>query len=192
MFTGKFRIRHLNTRITLYFSLIFLFALLVLVAVTSRLFTDKLTMEMNMVMQQKLDLASTMLEHSLDEIKSLHFSLIDNPVVQSLMRRISDSNSTENNPDIMLIKDEINRTIERSANVRSAFAISRNFEILNPIYSVEPYNNIVKANKEFDCFLKSHLNGRFSSPSTQPPCNRQPAWKGYYNFIQYPCGYPCC
>lgn len=169
MLRKRFRIRYLNTRITLYFSLVFLFALLILVTVTSRLFTDKLTMEMNMVMQQKLDLASTILEHSLAEIKALHFSLIDNPVLQFHMQQLKANDDFSDNIDeIILIKDEINRTIERNANVRSAFAISLNREILNPIYTVEPYNSIVKSNKEFDYFLNSHLNGRFSAPSTFP------------------------
>ena len=177
-------IRHLSGRITLYFSIVFIVAFSVLILVTGRLFTDKLTAEINIVMEQKLGLAGTMLDHSLSEIKSLHFSLINNPVIQREMRLLNVHDSKENPSDIIAVKDEINRIVDRSANVRSAFAISLDLDILNPIYAAKPYNSVVTDNPEFGFFLSSQLTGRFSAPSTFPIQMKAPEY-GDRNTITY-------
>ncbi|WP_312641315.1 histidine kinase [Hydrogenoanaerobacterium sp.] len=164
----KLSIRRLSVRITFYFSVVFIAAFAVLILVITHLFSNKLSAEMNMVVGQKLGLASTTLDHTLSEIRSLHFSLINNQTLQAYMRGQHNGAEEDNLTDLISFKNELNRTGQRTANVRSIVAISSDRRILDPIYAAPPYNQIIDNNPEFERFLLSQLTGRFSAPCTFP------------------------
>lgn len=163
------QIRHLSIRLTLSFSVTVIVAFAVFVAMIGRLFTDKLTAEMNLVVGQKMGLAGTMLDNSLGDIKSLYFSLIDSPTLQAQMSLLQADDGDLSLPNLMSMKAESERLSQKqSANIRSILLISKERKILDPIYAVAPYNWIVEDNPEFQRFLDSQLTGRFSAPSTFP------------------------
>ena len=119
-------------------------------------------------MQHRLNLANNMLDNSLYEIKALHFSLINDPVLQQLMKEQKTNNGKLTLNDLVKMETEMNRIGYHNANVRSIIAISCSGKVIDPIYGVAPYTSIVNGNPEFQYFLSSQLSGRFSVPSTFP------------------------
>lgn len=174
----KFHIKHVSARITLYFSITVIFAFVILGIVIGQLISDRFTSEVDMVVEQKLGLGEALLDNSLTEIKTMYFSLIDSPTLQSQMAKQNGNGGEVNLDDLMAMKSEIERVeLSRSANVRSIFMVSRGGKILDPIYAAEPYSRIISDNPEFNRFLSSQLTGRFSAPSTFPMQVENPEYK---------------
>lgn len=170
-------IRRLSVRLTLYYSVTVLVALAILVAVAGRLFSDKLTAEMDMVVRQKLGLAGSVLDHSLSEIRALYFLLVNSPVIQTHMKLQSAQGGEITSANLQQIKAEMERLGNRNANVRSIIAITKDGTVLDPLYAAAPYNAIVSDNPEFDYFLTSPLAGRFSVPNTFPMNVKSPSYE---------------
>ncbi len=165
----KFGIKRLSIRITLYFSITVVIAFLIFSLIIASFFTDKLTAEMDLVVGQKMNMAESLLSSSLNEIKSVHFSLIDNYSLQKLIKEQNGREEEISLERMVSVKKEFERIRHnKNSYIRSIFLINNDGKILDPIYATEPYNWIVSNNPEYDRFLESHLSGRFSTANSFP------------------------
>ena len=160
--------KHISARITAYFLLAFLAALAIILVTMSFLYRDRLTEEINLVSTQKMSLAGTRLGYQLAEIRSLHFSLLRDTLLQSRMRAQLEKPGIASLSDTVAMKEEITRIIRRYASVRSIILIGGDGQILDPIYAAEPYASAILKDPEYKGFLFSGMNGRFSVPSAFP------------------------
>ncbi len=160
--------RHISVRITAYFLLAFVLALAVVLGTMSFLYRDRLTEEINLVSNQKLSLAGTRLSYQLAEIRSLHFSLLRNTLLQARMRAQREAPGMASLGDTVAMKEEIARIIRRYASVRSIILINEEGQILDPIYAAEPYKSAILSDSEYSVFRASGMTGRFSAPSAFP------------------------
>jgi len=165
--------RHISVRITAYFVMAFVAALAIILITMSLMYRDRLTEEINLVSSQKMSLAGTRLGNEMAEIRSLHFSLIRNTLLQTRMRAQLEAPGMDSLNDTVAMKEEIARIIRRYASVRSIILINTSGQILDPIYAAEPYKSAILSDPEYHHFLKSGMNGRFSVPSAFPVLSEQ-------------------
>lgn len=165
----KFTIKKLSTRFMIMFLGITIGLFTIFFLIISSLFSDKLTQEINLVASQQLKFASSLLDSKIEEIRSYHFSLVKNSQIQALLPQLSENLDTQKTHALQdRLKQAIDHTEKSSLNIRSAFAINKNFSILDPLYSSKDYQWLVNANPEFQKFLRSQLTLRISSPNAFP------------------------
>lgn len=66
------------------------------------------------------------------------------------------------------LKEAISHTDRNHLNIRSAFILSREKEILDPLFCLEQYKWLIEDNPEFSKFLSSQLTLRISAPNSFP------------------------
>lgn len=184
--------QRLNFKITTRFILLFVLAFTLILLITGMLFTEKLNSELVLVAQQKLNLVSTQLNHSLDEIKSLYFSLVHDATLQAIMKdynshekavaegSVNEDTEASSENYVLEIRERLSKIISPYASVRSAVMISNDREILDPIYGVEPYTSLLLNAGEYDDFFASQLTGRFSAANTFPINIKNPEYYEQY------------
>lgn len=172
LFRKGFHIRKISVRLSLMFLEISFVMFCCFFAITSSLFSDKLTEEMNMVASQQLNFAGSMLDATLEEVRNLEFSLVKIPMMQTVLKEIERGeagNDKEYKEKQKLLKQEIdNLSRQSSLNVRSMFAIDKDGNILDPLYSGKSYEWLTKDNLEFQRFLDSQLTMKFSKRNSFP------------------------
>ncbi|MDF2614610.1 MAG: putative signal transduction protein with a C-terminal ATPase domain, partial [Clostridia bacterium] len=159
----RLTIRHLSTRMTIYFSIVIILALIAIASSISRIFSDKLIIEMSGVVNQKMDLICANLDDSLGYIRNLHFSIVNNPSIVSAMQKRPE-NKTLEDKQINTIKDELDKYKLRDASIQSIFLIDNDKNILDALYALPPYNKIITHNSDFSYFINEGMLGRFSVP----------------------------
>jgi two-component system, sensor histidine kinase YesM len=190
------KIKHLNMRMTLYFSLVMMTALIVIVISISRTYSGKLISEMNVIVDQKLNLITSTLDNTLQQIKALQFTIIHDRNINTLMK-MQNACGKKLNPKNM---DELQQCFlqykQRNTNVSSIFAISLDGKIIDPLYSGKVFQWIVTNSPYLDTLKKSKSLGLFSSPNSFPLSAPNPKsfenynityYGQYYDYISYEC-----
>jgi two-component system, sensor histidine kinase YesM len=179
------KIKHLNTRMTLYFSLVTIAALIVIVISISQTFSGKLISEMNVVINQKLNLITSTLNNTLKEIKELQFSLIHDKNISVLMNTQSNNAGSSDKESFEQLQQNFSYYKQRNTNVTSIFAISNNGRVLDPLYSVDAFKWIAADSKDLSTLKKSKALGIFSSPNSFPLASTNANSFENYNITYY-------
>ena len=187
------KIKQLSTRMTIYFSLVIIIAIICIYLSISQTFSGKLITEMSMTVKQKLDLISTTLDNETSQIQTLQFSLINDVNINHLIKQQFETGNLSQS-DKESLQTLLDNHQQRFSLVDSTFAIGNDKDILNPLYENAPFNWIVNNNLDFEYFLKSHMLNRFSSPSSFPQELSEPNEAGkntityfaeYYDYNNY-------
>jgi Predicted signal transduction protein with a C-terminal ATPase domain len=157
------KIKHLNMRMTLYFSLVMMAALTVIVIIISQTFSGKLISEMNIVINQKINLITSTLDNTLQGITALQFSMIHDKNINALMKLQSPDPK-----DIEELQQDFSRYKQINTHVTSIFAISHDGKILDPLYSGNVFQWIVTNSPDLTALKKYKSLGIFSSPNSFP------------------------
>ncbi len=169
------KIKNISTRFMLMFLTITVIIFMVFSLIISSLFSDKLTEELNMVSSQQLEFASSIMDSAIEEIRSYHFALNKDPKIQEAMRELTENPDAPEFSELQnTLKKAISNLSKGSLNIRSSFAITKDGEILDPLYNQDTYEWLVDENPEFDRFLDSQLTLRLSSPNSFPFHNNEP------------------
>lgn len=83
----RLKIKHLSIRMTLYYSAVILISLIILAVSVSTIFSTRWIEEMNLVINQKFDLVSNHLDSSINKVRNLQFSMVNNEIIYSLMEK---------------------------------------------------------------------------------------------------------
>lgn len=170
MKTRRFAIKKISTRFMLMFLVITIIIFSIFFLVINSLFSDKLTEEINLVASQQLEFASSLLDSSIEEIRSYHFALNRNYTIQNTIQAINRKDHSEE--ELAALQNTLKKAIDglstNSLNIRSVFAISKDGTILDPLYSQDTYQWLTKGSEEFERFLNSQLTLRISSPNSFP------------------------
>lgn len=181
----KPRIKHLNMRMTLYFSLVMITALVVIVFAISRTFSGRLISEMNLVINQKLNLITATLDNTLQEIKALQFAVIHDKNINALLKRENNAVNPLTPKDLEEMQQSFSSYKQRNTNVTSIFAVSRNRKILDPLYSGPAFQWIVTNSPVLDVLQKSKSLGAFSAPNSFPLTTANAKSFENYNITYY-------
>lgn len=169
MKSHKFSLRKISTRIMLIFLGITTVIFSIFTVVITSLFSDKLTEEINLVSSQQLEFAETLLNDRIKEIRNYHFSIQNKPQIQTYMSEFIKSNNTQTSDELYhTLKETIGNTDRNHLNIRSTFILSKEKEILDPLFCLEQYKWLIEDNPEFSKFLSSQLTLRISAPNSFP------------------------
>ena len=186
------KIKHLNMRMTLYFSSAMVTALIIIVISISQTFSDKLIAEMNVVINQKINLITATLNSTLDEIKALQFSVINDKNINALMRSQVISGNLDKKT-LEKLQQDLSYYKQRHTGVTSIFTISSTDKILDPLYSVDAFRWITDT-KDFHMLKKTKSLGLFSAPNPFPLTTYSPNsfenanityFGQYYDYLDY-------
>lgn len=166
------KIKHLNMRMTIYFSTAMVTALIIIVISISQTFSDKLIAEMNVVINQKINLITAILNSTLDEIKALQFSVINDKNINAFMRTQAIAGGLDKN-SLETLQQDLSYYKQRHTIVTSIFVIGNNDKILDPLYSVNAFKWITGTN-DFVTLKKTKSLGVFSSPNPFPLTTYKP------------------
>ncbi len=171
----KPKIKNISTRFMLMFLAITIIIFSIFSLIIGSLFSDKLAAELNMVASQQLKFASSIMDSTIEEIRNYYFALNKDATVQDAMHKLSANPNTEEFSELQLtLKKAINDLSKGSLNIRSAFAVTWDGKILDPLYSQSTYQWLIDNNPEFDRFLDSQLTLRLSSPNSFPFQDNEP------------------
>lgn len=169
------KIKNISTRFMLMFLAITIIIFSIFSLIIGSLFSDKLAAELNMVASQQLKFASSIMDSAIEEIRSYHFALNKDATVQDAMHKLASNPNAEEFSELQLtLKKAINDLSKGSLNIRSAFAVTWDGKILDPLYSQSTYQWLIDNNPEFDRFLDSQLTLRLSSPNSFPFQDNEP------------------
>lgn len=165
----KFYIKKISTRLMLMFLAVTTILFSIFTFAITSLFSDKLTEEINLVASQQLEFASALLDDKIKEIWDYYFALLSKQQLQESMSLIAADPSYENSAELQTtLKKAINNTDNNNLRIRSAFAVSKNGTILDPLYSLDTYRWLIYDNPEFENFQNSQLTLRISAPNNFP------------------------
>lgn len=165
----KITIKKISTQLMLMFLLITAAIFSIFAFVITSLFSDKLTGEINLVSHQQMEFASALLDSYIKEIRNYHFSLMKNQQVQNTLTSLSaDSDAGDFDELTQALQNAISSMDKNQLSLRSAFIISPEKEILDPLFSLDTYEWLIHDNPEFDQFLDSQLTLRISAPTSFP------------------------
>lgn len=91
----RLKIKHLSIRMTLYYAAVILISLIILAVSVSTIFTTRWIEEMNLVINQKFDLVSNHLDSSINKVRNLQFSMVNNEIIYSLMEKAKKEGSLD-------------------------------------------------------------------------------------------------
>lgn len=169
MKSHKFSLKKISTRIMLIFLGTTTIIFSIFTIVITSLFSDKLTEEINLVSSQQLEFAETLLNDRIKEIRNYHFSIQNKPQIQTYMSEFTQNDNIQNSDELyQTLKETISHTDRNHLNIRSAFVLSKEKKILDPLFCLEQYKWLIEDNPEFSKFLDSQLTLRISAPNSFP------------------------
>ena len=169
--------KHLSNRITFYFFILIIAALIILALLINRMFSERLTNEMNIVMVQTLDLASNDLNNSIEAVRVLYYSIVNSYPIQQKMEAWHGLDHHERSEAALQMQQELNRFRTHSADILSIVAIDQAFTIIDPLYLNHESTDIFLAVTEFDDFLSLGAASRLSTPNGFPILRDDPQFQ---------------
>ena len=160
--------QHLSTKVTVYFVMILLAAVVVLTLLAGSLFQTRVAEESDQVARQQINLGALELGHNLNQLRTLYFTVVHDGVLQTGMRQLYEQHGEIPLVDFLPVSERLSTIADDYAFVRSIFLIDQASHILSPIYSAEPYRSWLLNDPDFLHYLDSGLSIRFSAPSSFP------------------------
>ena len=161
-------LKKISTRMTIIFLCVTLGVIGVFALMAGRLFSDKLSEEMDAVADQQLSLAESILNQKLEKIRVLQYTVSKEPAFQQQL-----SGELEQAKDKVQKEIAIKQKIEFASrdsglNIRSVFGVSLDKKILDPLYGIPIYGWLVEDYSGFDEFIQSTLTMKISRPNSFP------------------------
>lgn len=163
----RLKIKHLSIRMTLYYSAVILISLIILAVSVSTIFSTRWIEEMNLVINQKFDLVSNHLDSSINKVRNLQFSMVNNEIIYSLMEKAKKEGSLDME-DESTLRREFEKYRQKDSSIVSCYAVSSEKKILDPWYVNKPYDILVSDNPDFQYFCDKKMLGYFTTPNTFP------------------------
>lgn len=161
------RIKRIQVRITIYFSLLIFLIVIAISTSISLIFSGEIIEQTSTVLQQKIGIITRDIDEKLVSIKNLYYNIRNNEEMQSLMN-IQPTTPDEGIQRIKSISSILSNYSNGNNSISKIIAIDDNNNVLDPLYSLDPYNDAIIRNGDFEEFVKSSFSSRFSSPLTFP------------------------
>ncbi|PKM53410.1 MAG: hypothetical protein CVU98_14315, partial [Firmicutes bacterium HGW-Firmicutes-3] len=166
----RLKMKHIRNRITISVSVVVVCVILVITMIISYIYSNELMRRMAIITDQKMDIIVKNLEEELGKVIELQNSIQDDESLQRLIIEVSKENRND-----QYLEREISEALRQYAyeniNVNSIFAFDMNLDILDPLYKIEPYKEIVEEFTWFYDLVQSNRLSGFSEPTSFP--NRQ-------------------
>lgn len=159
------KIKHIGTRITISVSLLIISTILITSFLISYIYSRELIKQTVVITEQKMDIIIQSLHDEVDKIIELQNEIQGDSQLQELMKEHDISKGQDNSKEISELLREYSYD---NTSVNSIFYFDMNREILDPLYQIQPYDQIVNEFEPFDEFILSNKNSSFSVPTNFP------------------------
>lgn len=160
------KITKIRNRITIYFSVIILALTLAITTSISSIYSREIIKQYNNVAMEKITVISKMLNENLDLIRHDSYMIQNDKNIYNYMSKIN--NKSDNIVDKTEFLNSLSQYCKWSNYIISVIPLTLDKKIIDPLYSMSPYNNIIYSNKELDNFIESGYSNKFSLPNTFP------------------------
>jgi len=161
----QFKIRKINVRITLYFSLLLVLIGIIISLINIFLYSREVKDQVSNVAVQKLGLISGKIDNELSDITKSHSVLINDSKVNAAFRGVV---KDENNESIYILSQLLQEHHLIEAKISSIIAMGTEGQIYSTIKNYPAYQSLSQNNEEFDYFVKNMMYTKFSKPNTFP------------------------
>ena len=172
----KHKPRRLSTKVTFYFVLILLAAMVSLTLLAGSLFKSRVEEESDQVARQQISLGALELGYNLNELRSLYYTVVHDEVLQTGMRQLREQGGEISLVDFLPVSRRLSALADNYAYLRSIILIDKAGYILSPIYSVDPYRSWLLKDPDYLRYQESGLSIRFSAPSSFPILTEDPPY----------------
>ncbi len=160
------KIKKIRNRITIYFSVIILALTLAITTSISSIYSREIIKQYNNVAMEKITVISKMLNENLDVIRHDSYMIQNDKNIYNYMAEIN--NKPDNIADKTEFLNSLSQYCKWSNYIISVIPITLDKKIIDPLYSMYPYSDIIYNNKELDNFIDSGYSNKFSLPNTFP------------------------
>lgn len=183
------KFKTLQSKLTLYFSIIIIFIAIVISVFISNIFSKEIITQTNNIVLKNIDLITRQIETNMNTSLSFTNTLRKNKYIKNLL-----ASSTQNKNDTYMHTLSMSKTLSifasRNNSIISIIVIDKYGQILDPVYSNSNYKKIVKGDADFNNFIKSGHYTSFSEPSSFPITNYTSMDKGTISCYQPLNSYP--
>ena len=161
------KIKKLKIRIALYFSAGFLFIILMIAGISTYIYSTTMISQLHKNIEQNVKMMDYELNSGVNKVYEIQRQIVNNSRLNNLMKKVSHY-SGEANDDVKEISSIMRDFSYKTIYSNSILIFNKRGIILDPFYHIEPYNRIIKDNKDFRSFLRSEKFKQFAPPSTFP------------------------
>ncbi len=162
-----FRIKHIRYRITMSVSFIIILTILMATLMISNIYTKELMKNTVVITKQKMNIITQELEKELNLIIELQNTIQDDDDLQSLI--VARNNAPQKLREYDRKISEILRQYAYGMiSVNSIFIFDRDRSIMDPLYKIAPYDEIIRHFEPFTLFIDEKQYSEFSEPTDFP------------------------
>jgi len=158
----RIKIKKINIRMTLYFSVLLILLGIIISVINIVLYSQEVQNQVGNVVMQKMGLISGRLDSELSNITNFHTALINDNQVGEAFRAVVENETKEN-------IDRLTKLLENHHlnQAKSIIAIGINGQLYysNPL---PVYQKLANNNEEFNQIIKTLTYAKFSKPNTVP------------------------
>ncbi|HBW34459.1 sensor histidine kinase [Desulfosporosinus sp. BICA1-9] len=161
------RVKHIKVRIALYISSIIVLIILAISSSISWVYNKKLVEQTGTIAAQKMRIITMGLDKEITAVLGLCDNIRDNEELQELMA-LEDRSQGNDYAQMKAISNILRKSVYSHTSITSIFAIGLHKRVYDPLYQIQPYNEIIANYKAFDEFIASGKFNAFSAPTNFP------------------------
>ena len=158
--------RHINVRMTVYYSLVIALFTICLTAAISTILVSKWKDEMSKVVDQKVDLINNQISQEIKRLEKVHFSMVNNTVIQDYMKKEL-SGGGLNEEEQEALTREFQKVKQSHADIISALPANVDGDIMDNRSTNTMYGSLT-GSREFSQFKNTQKLRHLSEPNTFP------------------------
>lgn len=153
----------IRLKLTLYLALTVILITLCISIVIVTVFSDEISKQRNIIVTHKMSILTRELDEEILLLRSFISSLSKDVSIQNQFK------SKSHNPyDNILLGQKLYSYSSKNNSIISIIPISLDQHILDPVYSLESFQELLKKNIDFEKFIEKGYFGRFSLPHNFP------------------------
>lgn len=159
------KIRKINLRITLYFSILLIFIAAVITILNISLYSDELSNQMATVVDQKLSLITGKLNENINNIKLIHTVMLSDSSINFAFNNVVEE---ANETNIQVLARLLDNHHSTSSDRKSVIALGVDGQIYHPSSNYSSYQSLTQDNEDFNISKTKRQYFRFTVPNTFP------------------------
>ncbi|QUI23486.1 sensor histidine kinase [Vallitalea pronyensis] len=160
------KLKRIGVRITMYYSLVILVLILIISISLSYVFSDEIIVQNNKIANHKIDIITYNIGAEIDNIKDLHKEITQNPKIKGLLNRAYEGEKSIELVNVL--SRELLNYKQKTPYIVNLFFVDIEDHILDPLYRLDYYNEIISNNHEFEQYKQDKYRAKFSNPTSYP------------------------
>ena len=161
----RFKIKKINFRMALYFSILLVLIGISISIINILLYSQEVKDQVGNVTEQKMGLILGKIDTELSDITKFHSVLINDNAINTAFRNAAEDESDEN---VAILGELLQEHHLVEAKISSIIAIGTEGQIYSAIKNYPAYQRLSNDNEEFDYFVDNMMYTNFSVPNTFP------------------------